>query len=318
MPTLIDNTKTSPTTTNKFTESIPTLQWAFDSTSLGLLQECARKYYYQIILGFQPRGTSIHLSFGIAYHGAHEQFEHNRALGMDYDENLRTVIKWIFANFQDGPDPDSYKNQKTLLRSFVWYREQFRNDHLQTVILGNDKPAVELSFRFGLDTETPDGTDFIYCGHMDRLAQDPDGEYFWTDHKTTKSALDDRYFDGFSPSTQMTGYFAASQVVLPKPARAGLIEAAQLLVGGTRFGRRAINRTQGQLSEWYSNIQWWMHQAQRFAEENFWPMNEKACNNFGGCAFRQVCGRDPAVRDHFLKASYEKWDWNPLIIRGDV
>ena len=36
------------------------IQFAWDSTSLGLLKTCPRLYYYTIIEGYAPRGESIH------------------------------------------------------------------------------------------------------------------------------------------------------------------------------------------------------------------------------------------------------------------
>ena len=42
---------------------------------------------------------------------------------------------------------DTIKTRFTLLRSVVWYLEQFENDPCETVILADGRPAVELSFR---------------------------------------------------------------------------------------------------------------------------------------------------------------------------
>jgi hypothetical protein len=45
----------SDTTGRKaFSPSIPGLQFAFDSVSLGLLKECPRKYQYTILEGWIP------------------------------------------------------------------------------------------------------------------------------------------------------------------------------------------------------------------------------------------------------------------------
>ena len=44
------------------------VQWAWDSTSLGWLKECPRKYQYHMIEQWRGRGESIHLEYGILYH----------------------------------------------------------------------------------------------------------------------------------------------------------------------------------------------------------------------------------------------------------
>jgi hypothetical protein len=51
------------------------LQFAWDSTSLGYLKECPRKYYYTMIEGWRGRGESVHLRFGQEYHAALEHYD---------------------------------------------------------------------------------------------------------------------------------------------------------------------------------------------------------------------------------------------------
>lgn len=266
-----------------------------------------------MLMEYQPSGTSIHLSFGIAYHKAMEIYHKARAVGADFDLAQLSALSFALS-WDEGKDPDKYKNRLTLIRTVVWYLEKFKSDPLQTVILADGSAAVELSFRYSLNIESPDGDPFFYCGHIDRLSI-MDDDYYWVDYKTTKSALSDYFFAGFSPNLQMTGYFAASQIILDRPARGGFVDAAQLLINSSRFERRAVHRSPAQLAEFYTALAWWMGQAQRFAEESYYPMNEKACNNYGGCPFRPVCSRDPSNRSLFLKADYEKFSWNPLETR---
>jgi hypothetical protein len=78
-------------------------------------------------------------------------------------------------------------------------------------------------------------------------------------------------------------------------------------------------RTKNQREEWLFEIQFWINQAEQFARNNYWPMNDKSCGNYGGCAFQGVCSRDPSVRDKFLKhGNYITRRWNPLDNRGDI
>ncbi len=68
------------------------LQVAWDSTSIGYLKECPRKYQYMMVLGRQPREESIHLTFGLHYHKALEIYDHARSSGLDHsDAQLRAV-----------------------------------------------------------------------------------------------------------------------------------------------------------------------------------------------------------------------------------
>ncbi len=91
--------------------------------------------------------------------------------------------------------------------------------------------------------------------------------------------------------------------------------AAQIMVGFTRFARGFTYRTDAQLDEWYENLKYWLGLAKQYAEANFWPMNYKSCNNYGGCVFRKVCSKSPEVRQKFLESDFVKHPWNPLVPR---
>src|SRR5438046_4651295 len=55
------------------------MQLAWDSTSMGLLKECPRKYQLSILEGWTPKRTSVHLLFGLWYHGALERYDHAKS-----------------------------------------------------------------------------------------------------------------------------------------------------------------------------------------------------------------------------------------------
>ena len=69
------------------------------------------------------------------------------------------------------------------------------------------------------------------------------------------------------------------------------------------------------LDEWLADFGAWMVTAQTYAASGHWPMNEKSCNNYGGCVFKGICNKDPAVREAFLWTDFEKKYWNPLEVR---
>lgn len=284
-------------------------QFAWDSTSLGNLITCPKLYHYKNILGYVPKTESVHLTFGSLAHSAREQYEHHKAKGESHDTALHKMIRWLFENTADFVSSDSYKNRETLIRTMVWYCEHFKNDALTTVILANGKPAIELSFRFELDSST------MLCGHIDKLIN-MNGQIWVSDLKTSKSALNDRYFKQFSPSIQMPLYTIAGQVVYNTEARGVIIDGAQILVGGTRFQRAPIPYNKQWLEEWVVNIKHYIELANRYADANYWPMNHTACHKFNGCDFRGVCSRAPEVREIFLAADFEIRRWDPLIPRG--
>lgn len=309
--------------------SSPGVQFAWDSTSLGYFKECPRKYYYTMIEGFRGGGSSVHFEFGGLYHSGLELYDHERAAGLEHEQAQANMVRmvlestWVAESVDEhgvvtpGHPVDWNHNLKTrfnLVRSLVWYTEQFCDDPAKTVILSNGKPAVELSFRFDA------GDGILLCGHLDRVVE-WNGSKFVMDRKTTTSTISSYYFNNYTPDNQMTLYSLAGRVILDSPVRGVIIDAAQIAVGFTRFERGMAYRTDDMLEEWLTQTKDYIQRAQIMGEwsvtrgEAAFPMNDKACHNYGGCQFRDICGSDPRVRSTFLESNFRRDPWNPLKTR---
>jgi len=320
------------------------IQYAWDSTSLGLLKTCPKLYWYTMIEGYQGRGESPHLRFGSEYHTALQDYDMKRALGTSHDEALHDVVEELLIRTADyAPDPDTkagkYKSKANLVELVVYYLEAHQNDSATTYFLPDGKPAVELSFRFELEwgpkhsfneggsindaaggqmdyVEPHFHQPYILSGHLDKVVN-WSGGLFVKDYKTSVSTLGPYYFAQYDMSNQMTLYTLAGQIVLSTPIRGVLIDAAQIkLEDHPSFVRGITYRTKAQLAEWQADLHYWFSLAESFATQGHWPMNDTACDKFGGCKFRGVCSRAPQVRKHFLKSDFIKLApedrWNPL------
>lgn len=322
------------------------LQLAVDSTSLGEFKTCPRKYYYSILLGYSPKGENVHLAFGLAIHGGIERYHHGRSSGLGHDDALDSVVAWALAESWDPGlrkprgvfigDPN--KNRYTLIRTLVGYLDHYQSDALETIQLASGKPAVELSFTFPSGyTSRLTGEEVAFCGHLDRAAK-LNGQTYVSDSKTTKHGLDPRFWQQFAPHNQFGLYDLAGSVVLDEPTRGLVVDGMQILVSESRYGRQLIQRDEHQRREWHNGAGWWLARMEDCAENlvglgNFnenrgelpnedpslaYPMNDTACNNYGGCPFREVCSRTPGARQTWLDANYTRRVWDPLQRRGDV
>ena len=303
------------------------VQFAWDSTSLGYLKTCPRLYQYIMIDGWGHAEESVHLRFGQEYHQALQDYDLSRAAKIPHEDALHDVVRELLIRTADyAPDPDTkagkYKSRKALIRVVIDYLDEHRDDPAKTYIKADGKPAVELSFRFELDwgprhvdEDNPGTQPYLLCGHLDRVV-DFNGSLFVMDHKTTTTTPGSNYFDQWSPANQMTLYSLAAKMILHSPIKGVIINAAQLLVNSSRFVRGFTYRTPDQLSEWLKDLHSWLDRAEGYAEANYWPQNDTACNNFGGCRFRDVCSKSPQVREQFLKSDFDKLEeadrWNPL------
>lgn len=310
------------------------IQYAWDSTSIGYLKTCPRLYQLVMVEGWSPKDDSVHLRFGQEYHSAIEWYDKAKANGENHEEAMAEAIYQCLVLTQEWDvDTDSragkYKNRRTLIQLLVDYFDFFAQDTATTYILDNGKPAVELSFKFELGwgpkarhdigTWPPQegvSQPYLLCGHLDRVVEF-NHDLYVLDHKTTTTTPSSYFFDGFNPHNQMTLYTFASQVVYHAPVKGVIVEAAQIkLEEPNEFKRGVTYRTQDQLDEWLRDLEFWLAQAEAFAEANYWPMNDTACDKFGGCMFRGICSKSPQVRKTWLAGDFIQKPveerWNPL------
>lgn len=288
-------------------------QFAWDSTSLSTFIECPRKYQLSILEGWATSGDkSVHLIFGGLYASALEHYHKHIAAGVDVEEATRLVLRELLvetwdADLGEGVDwGHPTKTRDTLIRSVIWYLDQFRDDTMSTVILPDGRAAVEYSFSFELTD------DYLYCGHIDRLVS-YGGDIYVQDQKTSGSTLTPRFFEGFSPDIQMTGYTLAGKIIFDLPVKGVVIDAAQIAVGFTRFERWFVGRTNAHLSEFRHEALHYIGLAKRCHEESYYPMNRTSCGNYGGCRYRKICSLAPNLRDQFLQGNFVRQEpWDPL------
>lgn len=204
------------------------------------------------------------------------------------------------------------KHRKSLIRLVVWYVEdqpENLRDGLAPITLADGTAAVELSFKLPLPFKTQDGEPYTLAGHLDDISS-LGKENFIADNKTTTQFLGDQYWAKYSPNTQVDTYDLMGSVLFPHlDLRGVVIDAAQVLVDGARFGRSIFRRTDPLREEWLRDIGEWLSLAERYARANHWPMNKASCWK---CPFKSVCRMEPSKRQAVLEANFEKRHWNPL------
>jgi len=302
------------------------VQYAWDSTSLGWFKECPRKYYYHMVRGLIGRGEAVHLEFGILYHGALEHFDKLKFKGASHDEAVHGAVDWTLkATWRDGKpwrasknlaaeDRTSLKCRENLIRTIIWYMDKFKNDPAKTKALPNGEPMVELNFKFEVPFGRTLDRPYVLCGYLDRVVTFQDAD-FVMDRKTTTQTLSSYYYEQYDPDNQMSFYTVAAQVAFHTPVRGVIVDAAQIAVGFSRFGRSFASRTRDQVDEWIKDTGMWFRQAEIFADKGYWPMNDKSCHKYGGCPFIPVCTKSNVIREKFIESNYDVRAWNPLIPR---
>lgn len=290
------------------------VQWAWDSTSLSALKVCPRYYKYVMIDGWETKEESVHLRFGIEYHRALQDYDLSRAANIVHDDAVHDVIRELLIRTSNFESDHKTKTRESLIRTVIWYIEQFKDDTAETLIKSDGTPAVEESFKFPLDWKAQldeENIGYWLCGHLDKIVRFND-ELFVKDYKTVYTF----WGKSWEPDNQMTLYTLASRIVLGTAVRGVIIDMAQVKQDVTEFKRDFTFRTEDQLQEWLADLRYWLTLAEQYAVNNYWPMNDLSCDKYGGCRFREVCSKSPAVRDRFLEGSFVKQPpeerWNPL------
>jgi hypothetical protein len=277
-----------------------------------------------MIDGWSARDDSVHLRFGIEYHAALQEWEVLRAEGVKAEAALEVVIKNVLVRTKEWDPDHKYKNKDNLVKLVIHYLDHFRDDPAKTVMKATGEPMVEQSFRHELDYSPSSSKagygnqPYMLCGHLDRVVEFNE-EIFVMDHKTTTTTPSAYYFNQYDPNNQMSLYTWAGQIIFKSTIAGVIIDAAQVLIGLPKFVRGVTYRTAAQLEEWMIDLKHWLALAERYAIEGYWPMNDTACDKFGGCPFRPICSKDPRVRETFLKSDFEQKAvedrWNPLAVR---
>lgn len=322
------------------------MQFAWNSSSITVASECLYKYKLQVIDGWANPRPSVHLIFGGHYATALEHYHKHVALGDTWEEALCKVVhealinSWVpehecprcqgkgtyesssepyplsCLNCNDGVVPGkpqdfdhNMKTRENLIRSIVWYVDQFHNEPMKVLLDREGNPLVEHTGVFDVD----DG--ILFTCHLDSVV-DYAGAPYIRDQKTTGTTITPRYFDGYKPDIQMSMYTFMGKALFNIPVNGVIIDAAQIAVGFTRFERGFTFRTDSELSEWYDSSMATIEAARRATRENYFPRNTTSCGNYGGCPFRGACSRSPEVREQFLKADFVKGlRLDPLDIR---
>jgi PD-(D/E)XK nuclease superfamily protein len=306
---------------------IGTLQVLWDSTSLSTFLDCPYKYYLAIICGVIPQGDSVHLKFGILYHKGQEYYQKARCRGLIREDAIYETLRYILtATWEPRLNRPwislhETKNRYTLVRTLLDYFD-FYNDEADTyenVLLPGGRPAVELSFQFPTNYETPTGAPYKICGHIDRLVS-RSGRLGILDYKTTSMPLSETYWNQFKLNNQLSLYHFSGQIVFNVRISEMIVDAVQIKKDGSEFQRRGLPQTEDQLNEWYVDFGYSVAYAETCSKQNYWPRNRKSCvKGYLTCEYISICSNCPGTRGTWMKTGWSVRQplWDPAVARGD-
>lgn len=267
------------------------LQVRWSASDFKNLKKCAH-YYNKTVLNppnEYVRTTSVEQLFGTASHAALEAYDHAICEGNSQEVATNKALLKSYA-FHDKLNffEDSKRNSETLDRGVVWYIDQWKDDGYKTLILPDGSPGLEWHFEYVIPS-----TLYTTNGFIDRLVEDLNGNVYICERKTTGNTIDDDFFSRYNPDGQIDSYIEAVEQELERPVAGMFIDAHQVAVGFSKFVRSPVFRNSEQLDEWKAETLWWLGQAEKYHEEQFYPRNDAACYN---CSLRKQCARPASQR----------------------
>lgn len=291
----------------------------WDSTTLAALRACKHRLYRGTLQHWSRPGHSIHLIAGAAYARGLEVA--NLAFLRGDDDALSQGLNALEIAYGDADSQGTNKTLPRMLDALSFYFDNYPFQPKEIIELAG-KPAVEWSFALPMSINHPITDEpLIFCGRADTIVNYANGIYI-RDDKTT-SQLGASWSKQWSLRGQFLGYSWALRQLGVKN-NGVIVRGVSILK--TKFETQQVII---HIPEWLSN-EWYQatlteiaHAKQLFLREStinpeiHWVKNfSEACNEYGGCQFKQTCTlRNP---DEWFQQYFVKRIWNPLTREENV
>lgn len=286
-----------------------------DSTKLTCYMQCARKYFYQYILGWRSDYPNNHLIFGSAWHIGMEWLLHHpgdtmgaaAAFLTHYREHLSVDTDELYA-------PKTPLNGIVSLKS---YDSRYEMEHEREKVLYTELAGIVLVNEIR--------TMVFKC---DAILEDRDtGHVFGRDFKTSQRKYAN-WGDHYTLSTQMLTYLHALHCLYPDTDELKMVVRSAWFYkkSPTEFADHSINKSMEQMEAWLARTNAWITLLERdmlrlvdddtdHTVMEAFPQNDTACFSFGRqCEFFDFCNAwsNPIARCEQVPIGFKKEYWNPL------
>ncbi len=294
----------------------PNVPRVWSSSSLSILSECPRKFQYKYIEGWTARGENLDFIFGTQLHRGLEHYWRMRCQGGEQEKSLNATVGLLMELGLELPEPtrpnQAGKTRKGLVSAIVWYVDYWGDqDSPDDIMTFNDKPAIEMHFAISLPLLNPDGESYTVQGYVDQIRNWSYAQTVW-DFKTTNKEPSDYYLDQFDLSLQCAIYTIGMKVLTNEPINMFMADVIGVetrtqglpeTIPVAFFARKPVTLTPEELDEHLRDIQVLIKNNERYAEQDYWPKNTKACRF---CEFRDICKKSPPLRSAFLQTEFKK------------
>lgn len=254
----------------------------FSNSFLQSYQKCPLQCFYRYEQHLQRADGDSgehHLIFGRAMHEAFKT--------LYVTNDVTSAIESLHVNYPTQLDPsDLAKTAANGAFVIEKYWEHYNGDRDWEIVSIEEIDSAE------------DG----YVVKPDLIVKDRYSNLLLIDHKFTKAYLNYKFFDQFSPNSQVTQYirwakekFGACDGFVVNACNFLFLQrrSAQRAAGfNTEFERQTFNVTAQQIAQDESAKHYWIDRIEESRATDLWPMNTTSCTF---CSYKSICAAG--------------WDW---------
>jgi hypothetical protein len=287
--------------------------FVLDSTKVQAFMDCPRGFFFNYIMGWRKKESSIHLIFGSAWHDAMEHLLNNGYSGKSVAEAFDKFCDTYGEYYPIGSPMDDLnapKNSANALTALIKYAKTWSHDSFETLY-------TEIA------GSVPISPSHIMYFKLDALIKDTDGRYWSLEHKTT-GRLTQSWKDSWELKTQVGTYnHVINCLVQPENVGGVIINGAVLRKGDNEFLRIPIRRSHDAMSMWLwetkhyvDMIEWNLRELAEVKESDpvmtCFPRNGESCSKFG-CRMGGLCNMwaNPIRMQDRRPIEYGQDFWDP-------
>jgi hypothetical protein len=284
-----------------------------DATMLSNWRSCHQKFFRCYTEHWKPKGESIHLHAGAAFARGLEVTR--RAFygnGKDSESAIEAGMRALIEAYGDFECPESSaKSLDRMMGALEYYFHiwPLGSDPCVPHQFPSGAYGIEFSFATPLPYLHPVSHEpVIYAGRSDMIADFAGGLYIEDDK--TASQLGASWSKQWDLRSQFTGYcWAASESGLD--VNGVIVRGVSILKTRYDTAEAITYRPKWQIDRWLKQVVHDLAAIERAWRDNYWGWAlDHACDEYGGCAFKQIC--TSAEPESWLPMYFEKRKWNPL------
>lgn len=301
-----------------------------DPSKLQTYLVCPRKYFYEYVLGWQPKFKSFHLTFGTAWHEAMEYL----LLNGYTKENVSNAYDAFMAVYREevpeSYNPEEHRIYKTpdiALRTLELYVEKYKGDLERFDVL-----KTEMAVKVPIRLEDEGGHRTLY-GKMDSiLRKATNGMVFSLEHKTA-SRDSGAWADQWSNKLQIYTYYHALNFLYGNDNVDGItVNGVFFKKTESTFARVPVRKSRKMLLAWLHTVNAIFDNLENdfinLAEQgriekaqgkhlpvlNTFHMNMESCFKYGTCKYLPYCAVRANPLEHVDRMPDDLTErrWNPV------